>query len=68
MLRLLKSLFVLDPTQRLTKTRDKKYQEALMFQRSGELRGYARLMAEIHEIDAQIEALKQPSSSESPAS
>lgn len=58
MFTLLKSLFVSDPSQKLAKSRDKKYKEAVHFQRSGDLRTYARLMSEIDAIDAEIAAIQ----------
>ncbi|HBU48416.1 MAG TPA: hypothetical protein DEB46_08905 [Myxococcales bacterium] len=58
MLSLLKSMFSSDPSQKLTKARDKKYQEAVHFQRNGDLKTYARLMEEISDIDKELTALQ----------
>jgi len=54
MLGLIKSLLVSTPQQKLIKTRDKQYEVALKFQRSGNLREYARIIGEISAIDAEI--------------
>ena len=51
---LIKSLLVSTPQQKLIKERDKQYEVALKFQRSGNLREYARIIGEISAIDAKI--------------
>ena len=51
---LIKSLLVSTPQQKLIKVRDKQYEVALKFQRSGNLREYARIIGEISAIDAKI--------------
>jgi len=60
MLGWLKSLTSSTPQQRLIKARDKQYKVALQFQRSGNLREYARVIAEISTIDQQIAAYDSP--------
>ena len=57
---LLKSLLVSTPQQKLIKARDKQYEVALKFQRSGNLREYARIINEISTIDQQIAAYDSP--------
>ena len=54
MLGLIKSILVSTPQQKLIKVRDKQYEVALKFQRSGNLREYARIIGEISAIDAKI--------------
>ena len=54
MIKFLKSLFKSDPNKRLIKERDKKYSEAVSFQRNGNLREYARLMKEIDDIEESL--------------
>ena len=54
MLNLLKSLFVANPLKKLEKVREKKYKEAVAFQRNGKLREYADVMKEIEELESEI--------------
>ena len=54
MIKFLKSLFKSDPNKRLIKERDRKYSEAVSFQRNGNLREYARLMKEIDDIEESL--------------
>ena len=54
MLNLLKSLFVSNPLKKLEKVREKKYKEAVDFQRNGKLREYADVMKEIEELENEI--------------
>ena len=54
MFEFIKSLFKSDPTKKLIKARDKKYLEAIGYQRNGNLREYARLMQEINDIEKEI--------------
>ena len=56
----LRSLFNSDPSQKLLKERDKKYQQAVAFQRNGNLREYAHLIKEISEIEETIAAMSEP--------
>lgn len=56
----LKSLFTSDPSQKLLKERDRKYQQAVTFQRNGNLREYARLIKEISEIEETIAGMSEP--------
>ena len=51
MLNLFRSLFSKDPNAKLIKERDRKYKEAMSFQRNGNLREYARVMKEIEDIE-----------------
>ena len=53
MLKLIKSLFVTSPSEKIRKERDKKYKEAVHFQRNGKLREYAEVMKEIEELEKQ---------------
>lgn len=54
MISLLKSLFSSSPKKRLQKERDRKYKQAVDFQRNGKLREYANIMKEIEDIENQI--------------
>ena len=54
MFEFIKSLFNSDPTKKLIKARDKKYLEAVSYQRNGNLREYARLIQEINDIEKEI--------------
>ena len=51
MISFLKSLFESNPQKRLQKERDRKYKEAVSFQRNGKLREYAAIMKEIEELE-----------------
>ena len=55
----LKSLGSSDPQAKLKKAKDKKYDEAIRFQRAGDLRSYARLMSEIEALDRELAASEQ---------
>ena len=46
-----KSLFVPDPGKKLRKVLDRKYKQAVEFQRNGKLREYAALMKEIEILE-----------------
>lgn len=50
----LKSLFVSDPAQKLTNERDRKYRQAVEYQRNGNLREYASLIKEISILEDKI--------------
>ena len=54
MLSFLKSLFTSDPTQKLNKERDRKYRQAVHYQRNGNLREYASLIKEISILEENI--------------
>ena len=54
MLSFLKSLFTSDPTQKLIKERDRKYRQAVHYQRNGNLREYASLIKEISILEENI--------------
>ena len=53
MIKLIKSLFIASPAEKITKVRDKKYKQAVHFQRNGKLREYAEVMKEIEELEKQ---------------
>ena len=63
MIEFLKSLFKSDPAKKLIKARDKKYLEALSYQRNGNLREYARLTQEINDIEDQIAGMTEKETS-----
>ena len=54
MFNLIKSFFTSDPSKKLLKERDKKYKQAVHFQRNGNLREYSRLIKEISDIEEQV--------------
>ena len=51
MIKFLKSLFRSEPGGKIRKIRDRKYKEAVEFQRNGKLREYAAVMKEIEELE-----------------
>jgi len=51
MLRLIKSFFITSPGEKIRKVRDRKYKQAVEFQRNGKLREYAEVMKEIEELE-----------------
>ena len=53
MFKFIKSLFIQDPAKKIQKARDRKYKEAVAFQRNGKLREYAAVMKEIEELEKQ---------------
>ena len=53
MFRLIKSFFITSLAEKIRKTRDRKYKEAVHFQRNGKLREYAEVMKEIEELEKQ---------------
>ena len=58
MIKFLKKLFRPEPGGKIRKTRDRKYKEAVAFQRNGKLREYAAVMKEIEELEKQyVEAV-----------
>ena len=58
MIKFLKKLFRSEPGGKIRKTRDRKYKEAVAFQRNGKLREYAAVMKEIEELEKQyVEAV-----------
>ena len=58
MIKFLKSLFRPEPGGKIRKIRDRKYKEAVAFQRNGKLREYAAVMKEIEELEKQyVEAV-----------
>jgi len=56
----IKTLFTSDPSQKLLKERDRKYKQAVEFQRSGNLREYARLIKEISDIEERVSSMATP--------
>ena len=60
MLKFIKSLFTPEPGGKIRKARDRKYKEAVQFQRNGKLREYAEVMKEIEELEKQyVEAINE---------
>lgn len=60
MFKFIKSLFVSEPGAKIKKIRDRKYKEAVQFQRNGKLREYAEVMKEIEELEKQyVEAVSE---------
>tara|TARA_B100000214_G_C23719724_1_gene513710 strand:- start:352 stop:549 length:198 start_codon:yes stop_codon:yes gene_type:complete len=51
MIKFLKSLFTSSQAEKVKKIRDRKYKEAVEFQRSGKLREYAEVMKEISDLE-----------------
>ena len=51
MFEFIKNLFKSDPGSKIRKERDRKYKEAVQLQRDGNLRGYAKIMKEIEELE-----------------
>ena len=51
MIKFLKTLFRPEPGGKIRKIRDRKYKEAVAFQRNGKLREYAEIMKEIEELE-----------------
>lgn len=56
------SFFKKDPTKKLKAAYEKKLEQAMTAQRSGDIEGYAKLTDEANEILAQIDALSPPTS------
>ena len=53
MFEFIKSLFKSEPGSKIRKERDRKYKQAVQFQRDGNLRGYAKIMKEIEDLEKQ---------------
>ena len=53
MIKLIKSLFRLNPAEKIIKARDRKYKEAVSLQRNGKLREYGEVMKEIENLEKQ---------------
>ena len=51
MIKLIKSLFISTPEEKIKKERDRKYKQAVELQRNGKLREYAEIMKEIEELE-----------------
>ena len=54
-------LFKSNPTKKLSSAIDRKRQEALTAQRSGDMRAFASLTAEVEALEDQLIALRQSS-------
>ena len=53
-------LFKKDPGSKIRKIRDRKYKEAVHFQRDGKLREYAEVMKEIEDLEKKyVEAVSE---------
>jgi len=61
MIKLIKALFSTDPAKKILKIRDRKYKEAVHFQRNGKLREYAEVMKEIEELERQYDEVMSES-------
>ncbi len=59
MIKFLKSLFVTSQAEKIKKTRDRKYKEAVEFQRNGKLREYAEVMKEIQDLEEEYVRLQE---------
>ena len=60
MFRLIKSFFITSPGEKIRKARDRKYKQAVHFQRNGKLREYAEVMKEIEELEKRyVEAMHE---------
>ena len=59
MIKFLKSLFVTSQAEKIKKTRDRKYKEAVEFQRNGKLREYAEVMKEIQDLEEEYIRLQE---------
>lgn len=60
MFKFIKSLFISEPGDKIRKVRDRKYKEAVQLQRDGNLREYAKVMAEINELEKEyVEAVNE---------
>jgi len=58
MFKFIKSLFISPPGDKIRKVRDRKYKEAVQLQRDGNLRGYAKVMKEIEDLEVKyVEAV-----------
>lgn len=52
-------LFKKDPAKKLEKEHQKLLEEAMNLQRGGDIKGYARKMAEVEEVEKKLEELRQ---------
>ena len=62
MIKLIKSLFISTPEEKIKKERDRKYKQAVELQRNGKLREYAEIMKEIEELEDEYIRLTEPGS------
>ncbi len=60
MIKLIKSMFVSAPEEKIKKERDRKYKQAVELQRNGRLREYAEIMKEIEELEDEYVRLTNP--------
>lgn len=61
MIKFIKSIFKSDPGAKILKAKDRKYKQAVHFQRNGKLREYAEVMKEIEELEKQyVEVMSEP--------
>ncbi len=51
MFSLIKSLFYTSPAKKIKVAKDRKYKQAVEYQRNGKLREYAQVMKEIEELE-----------------
>ena len=51
MFEFIKSLFKSDPGKKILKERDRLYEQSVTLQRSGDLRGYGKVMKRIEELE-----------------
>ena len=61
MFKFIKSLFVSSPADKIIKERDRKYKQAVEFQRNGKLREYGEIMKEIEDLEDQYSNLTSKS-------
>jgi hypothetical protein len=54
MIEFIKSLFRSEPGAKIRKARDRKYKQAVEFQRNGKLREYAEVMKEIEQLERDL--------------
>ena len=61
MIRFLRGLFRVNPVHKIRRTRDRKYKEAVEFQRNGNLRAYAKIMKEIEDLEDEYDRVNNES-------
>jgi len=60
-IRFLRGLFRVNPVQKIRRTRDRKYKEAVELQRNGNLRAYAKIMKEIEDLEDEYDRVNNES-------
>ena len=55
MIKFLKSLFTSSKAQKVRKVRDRKYKQAVEYQRNGKLKEYAEVIKEISDLEDELE-------------